>query len=175
MDSNTLVMIVSAVIVVSIIFFLAKKLIKIALLVGLALLLFNVGFVLNGTEAREAFKFDNLLSTEQADKAEKLLNDFDEKRDEYGVIDAGKIYDEMESAAAKGAVIIIEGIGNLDIKAFADAIAVKIVEVGEKNIDMEALRAEIKDQLGSVSEEQMDTIMDQIDVSVQEQLQESKS
>lgn len=175
METETLAMIVSAIIVIAIIIFIAKRLIKVALVLGLALLLFNVGFVLSGTEVRDYLHLDNFLSTEQADKVEDILNDFDKKREEYGIIDADKVYEGMENAIANGAVIVIEGLGNLDIKAFADTIAEKIVEVGEKNIDTEALRNEIKSQLGKVKEEQMDQIMDQIDQAIDEKIAERES
>lgn len=168
MSTETLTMIVSAIIVVCIIVFIAKRLIKVAIVLGVALLLFNVGFILNGTEIREIFKLDDLLGEPDASFVESAFNDFDEKRDEYGIVDAESIYDSMTGTIEQGATILIKGLGHLNIGAFADSVASKIVEIGEENIDMEALRAEIKTQLGDVQEEQLDLIMAKIEDELKE-------
>ena len=163
MSTETLTMIVSAIIVVCIIVFIAKRLIKVAVVLGIALLLFNIGFLLNGTEIREMFRLDNFLNDSDASFLESTFNDFDEKREEFEVIDPEIVYDGMTGTIDKGATILIQGLGHLDIGAFADSVAAKIVEIGKENIDMSALREEIKSQLGEIQDEQLDLIMAKIE------------
>lgn len=154
---------VTIALVILIVVFLFKKCIALALAVGAILILFNVGFIMNGEEIREFFQLDNYLEQEQADAVENAFNDFDSKREEYGVIDPELVYDGMTDAIAKGTVIIIDGIGKIDIVKFASAVSDKLLEAGTENVDMDALEATIKEQLSGIKDSDLDKIMDQIE------------
>lgn len=162
MSAETWQIIITIVLSVVIIAFIFKKLVKVAIAIGVVLLLFNVGFTMSGTEIRNFFDLDRFLGTEQASKVEYYLNDFDQKREEYGVIDPEKVYDGMVGVVTQGTVIVIEGIGKIDIVAFSESVAKKIVEAGNKGVDTEALRSEIKDQLTGIKDSDLDQIMDEI-------------
>ena len=162
MSAETWQLIITIVLVVVIIAFIFKKLIKVAIAIGAILLLFNVGFIMSGTEVRNFFNLDSFLSADQANKAEYYLNDFDQKREEYGVIDPEKVYDGMVGVVTQGTVIVIEGIGKIDIIAFSESVAKRIVESGNENVNTEALRSEIKDQLTGIKDSDLDQIMEEI-------------
>ena len=160
--------IITIVLVVTIVVFLFKRLLKVAIAVGAILLLFNVGFVMNGTEVRDFLGLDNFLDKKQAENVEYYLNDFDEKRDEYGVVDPEDVYDGMVGVATQGTVIIVDGIGKIDVIKFSQSVAQKIVNSGSDNIDTDALREEINQQLSGIKESDLDRIMDEIENHIED-------
>ncbi len=163
MTLENIQVIVTIALVILIVTFLFKKAIKLAIAVGAILILFNVGFMMNGAEVRSFFNLDNFLDQEQADAVENAFNDFDSKREEYGVIDPDKVYDGMTDAIAKGTSILIEGIGRVDIVAFSETVAEKLVAAGAENVDREELEASIRKQLNGIKDSDLDKIMDMIE------------
>lgn len=163
-------LLITIVLVITIVVFLFKRVVKVAIAIGAILLLFNVGFIMSGTDVRNTFDLDNLIGIEKSEDVEKYLNDFDRKREEYGVVDPEKVYDGMVGAVEQGTVIVIDGIGKIDIIAFSEFVANKIVnsESDPSSVDRDALRSEIKDQLNGISEEDLDRIMDEIEARMQE-------
>lgn len=163
-------LLITIVLVITIVVFLFKRVVKVAIAIGAILLLFNVGFIMSGTDIRNTFDLDNLIGIEKSEDVEKYLNDFDRKREEYGVVDPEKVYDGMVGAVEQGTVIVIDGIGKIDIIAFSEFVANKIVnsESDPSSVDRDALRSEIKDQLNGISEEDLDRIMDEIEARMQE-------
>lgn len=153
---------VTIALVIVIVVFLFKKMIALALACGAILILFNVGFVMNGAEIREFFKLDDYLDQEQASMVENAFNDFDQKRDEYGVIDAEEVSDDLKDAIAKGTVIVIGGLKKVDIVKFSKAISDQLLATGSENVDMEALEEAIRKNLEGIEEEDLDKIMDMI-------------
>lgn len=162
-------LLITIVLVVAIVVFLVKRVVKVAIVIGVILLLFNVGFVMSGTEVRNSFDLDNLIGVEKSENVEKYLNDFDEKREEYGVVDPEKVYDGMVGAIEQGTIIAIEGVGKIDIIAFSESIANKIVSSTPENNDFDknALRSEIKEQLNGITDEDLDRIMNEIESRVE--------
>ena len=162
-------LLITIVLVIAIVVFLFKRVIKVAIAIGVILLLFNVGFIMSGTDVRNTFDLDNLIGIEKSEDVEKYLNDFDRKREEYGVVDPEKVYEGMVGAVEQGTVIVIDGIGKIDIIAFSEFVANKIVssESDPSSVDRDALRSEIKDQLNGISEEDLDRIMDEIEDRMQ--------
>lgn len=162
-------LLITIVLVVAIVVFLVKRVVKVAIAIGVILLLFNVGFVMSGTEVRNSFDLDNLIGVEKSENVEKYLNDFDEKREEYGVVDPEKVCDGMVGAIEQGTIIAIEGVGKIDIIAFSESIANKIVSSTPENNDFDknALRSEIKEQLNGITDEDLDRIMNEIESRVE--------
>ena len=105
---------------------------------------------------------DDWLSKEQADTVEGFFNDFASKREEYGIVDAEAIYDDMLTGIKKGTVIVINGLGAIDIPAFADTVAQKIIEMGTGNVDWGQLNDQLKEQLTGITEEDLDRIIEEI-------------
>ena len=163
MSMETISLIVTIALVILIVVFIFKKAVKLAIAVGAILLIFNIGFVMNGTEIREFFNLDDWLDKDQATAVENALNDFDSKRAEYGVIDPDKVLEGMENAIAKGTAILIEGIGHIDIVAFAETVSNKLLQAGAENVDMAELEAKIKEQLSGIKDSDLGRIMDMIE------------
>ena len=159
--------------VILIVVFLFKKFVALAIAVGAILILFNVGFIMNGAEIRDFFQLDDYLEQEQADAVENAFNDFDSKREEYGVIDPDKVYDGMTDAIANGTAILIEGIGRIDIVKFATAVSDKILAAGAENVDLEELESTIKEQLSGIKDSDLDKIMDQIVENLNKETEEA--
>jgi spermidine/putrescine-binding protein len=162
---------VTIALVITIVVFLSKKMIALALAIGAILILFNVGFVMNGAEIRNFFNLDDYLDQEQADAVENAFNDFDDKREEYGVIDPEQVLDGMENAIANGTAIIIDGIGHIDIVKFSQAVTDKLLAAGAKDVDKDALRESIKKQLSGIKDSDLDKIMDMIEENLNSETQ----
>ena len=158
---------VTIALVILIVVFIFKKCVKLAIAVGCILLLFNIGFMMNGTEVRDFFGLDDFLSREDAEQVENALNDFDNKREEYGVIDPDQVYDGMVDAIAKGTSILIEGIGRVDIVKFASTVSDKLLNAGVSEVNREELEESIRNQLQGISDSDLDKIIDLIEENME--------
>lgn len=168
MDAESVQGIISLIIVIMIVVFIAKKAIKLAISVAIILFLFNVAFLWNGDTINEKLGLEKYLKPDAAISVTEFFNDFAQKRDEYGItVDAQEVYDKMTEAVKDGTTIIIKGMGELDIKKFADTIAQKIYQIGSENVDWEELEQEIKKQLEGIKQEDLDNIMNEIKEDVQ--------
>jgi energy-coupling factor transporter transmembrane protein EcfT len=168
MGPETLELLITIVLIIVIIVFLSKRFIKLAIAVGAILLIFNIGFMMNGTELRNFLHLDKYVSKEDADTIENTINDLDNKREEYGVVDSDAVYDSMTGAIQNGTTILIEGLGHIDIVKFSQNVSHQIVEAGSESIDYDALEIEIKEQLKGISDSDLDRIMDMIKTNVEE-------
>lgn len=168
MELENISIFVTIALVIIIVVFLVKKMAALALACGAILILFNVGFVMNGAEIREFFKLDDYLDPEQAQSVENAFNDFDKKREEYGVIDAEKVGESLENAMIEGSVILIDGLGHIDIVQFASTVSDKLLAAGMENIDREELEAAIRESLDGIKESDVTKIADMIEQNLQE-------
>ena len=96
------------------------------------------------------------------------FNDFDKKREEYGVIDAEKVGESLENAMIEGSVILIDGLGHIDIVQFASTVSDKLLTAGMENIDREELEAAIRESLDGIKESDVTKIADMIEQNLQE-------
>ena len=167
MTLENIEILVTIALVILIVVFIFKKAIKLAVAVGCILLLFNIGFMMNGTEVRNFFGLDDFLSTEDAEYVENALNDFDNKREEYGVIDPDQVYDGMVDAIAKGTSILIEGVGRVDIVKFASTVSNKLLNAGVTEINRTELEESIKNQLQGITDEDLDKVIDLIEENME--------
>jgi hypothetical protein len=158
---------VTIALVILMVVFIFKKAVKLAVAVGCILLLFNVGFMMNGTELRSFFNLDDYVSTEDAEYVENAFNDFDKKREEYGVIDPDQVYDGMLDAVAKGTSILIEGIGRVDIVKFASTVSDRLLNAGVTEVNREELEETIRNQLQGISDSDLDKILDLIEENME--------
>lgn len=141
------------IIIVSIVIFLIKKAVSVAILLCAVLLLFNIGFRFDGTDMNNTFNFGEYVDSDTANMITNFFDDFDKKRDEYGIVDADKVYDKMTDSIEKGYYIIVEGLGKVDINKFAKTLAENIYEAGIKDIDFNELVGQIQEQLQVSPEE----------------------
>ena len=162
MNLDNLQVIITIALVILIVVFIFKKAIKCIIAVGAILILFNVGFIMNGAEVRNFFNLDNVLSIEQADKLENFFDDFENKRNEYEVIDPEIVYDGMTDGISKVTTIIIDGAKKIDIVKLSSNIADAIVNVGSENVNMDELELQIKESLSGIKDEDLQSIMDMI-------------
>lgn len=153
-DAGVIGIAILIVLAIVVIVCIAKKLLKMAIIVGVVLVLFNIVFVLNGSEIREKFKLDQILSEEKAGIIEVLFNDFAKRRDELAVVNTKKIYDEMVDAASEGAVIVVDGAKKIYTDVFAKNINKIIKEYKEsgKEVNMETLKQSIKEAFPGISD-----------------------
>lgn len=154
--------IIYIIIIIAIVLFLVKKAVKLAVAVFAIFLLFNVGFIMTGQDINETFKLDEVLDKEASTAIQSFFDDFDKKREEFGIVDAKKVEEKMKEGIEKGTQIIIKGIGSVDIDAFAKNLSEKIYQVGAENINMDELSEEIKKQLDGISQEDLNKILDKI-------------
>lgn len=160
MNEETIVKIISAIIIIAIVVFLVKKAIGFAVCLGAILLLFNIGFLWNGDMLNEKLGLNKYLQPDAAQSVTQFFNDFADKRDEYGItVNAQKVYDDIKGTVKDGATLIIEGLGQVDIKKFSDTLAQKIYDVGSE-VDWEELAKEVKEQLGDISDEDVQKIIE---------------
>lgn len=145
--------IIYAVIIISIVIFLVKKAVKIAVCLAAVLLIFNIGFKFDGTDMIEKLQINEYVDQDTAQNISDFFNDFDKKREEYGIVDANKVYDQMTETIEKGYYIVVEGLGKIDINKFAKTLATNIYEAGLKDIDFNELVKQIQEQLGVSIEE----------------------
>lgn len=149
--------VVYLVIIAAIVIFIVKKAISIAVCLGAALLIFNIGFRFDGADLKDKLQIGDYLEPEAATQLSDFFDDFAKKREEYGIVDADEVYDKMTEGIEKGYYIIVEGLGKVDINKFAKTLADNIYEAGLKDIDFEELVKEIQEQL-KVSEEEAEEI-----------------
>jgi len=149
------------IIIVSIVIFLIKKAITIAVCLAAILLIFNIGFKYDGTDVMNNLQINEYVDQDTAQKISDFFDDFEKKREEYGIVDADKVYDKMTESIEKGYYIVVEGLGKVDIDKFAKTLATNIYEAGLKDIDFNELVAEIQEQL-KVSEEEAKDIAQKV-------------
>lgn len=154
--------IIYIIIIIAIVLFLIKKAIKVAVSIFVIFLLFNVGFIMTGQDINETFKLDEVLDKDASTTIQSFFDDFDKKREEFGIVDAKKVEEKMKEGIEKGTEIIIKGLGSVDIDAFAKNLSEKIYEIGAENINMDELSNEIKKQLDGISEEDVNKIINKI-------------
>jgi hypothetical protein len=136
------------VIIVSIVIFLVKKAVKIAVCLAAVLLIFNIGFKFTGTDMVEKLQINEYVDQETAQNISDFFDDFENKREEFGIVDADKVYDKMTETIEKGYYIVVEGLGKVDIDKFAKTLAANIYDAGLKDIDFNELVSQIQEQLG---------------------------
>ena len=145
--------IIYVVIIIAIVVFLVKKAISIAVCLGAILLIFNIGFKYDGADMINKLQINEYFDKETTQQISDFFNDFESKREEFGIVDADKVYDKMTETIEKGYYIVVEGLGKVDIDKFAKTLASNIYEAGLKNIDFDELVTEIMEQLNITKEE----------------------
>ena len=145
------------VIIISIVVFLVKKAVKLALCLAAVLLIFNIGYQFDGSDMKEKLQINDYVDSETATKISDFFDDFDSKREEYGIVDTDKVYDKMTETIEKGYYIVVDGLGKIDIDKFAKTLAQNIYDAGLKDIDFDELIKEIQKQL-NVSKEEAEKI-----------------
>lgn len=153
--------IIYVIIIVGIVVFLVKKAISIAICLAAILLIFNIGFKFDGADMMEKLQINEYVEEDTAQKISDFFDDFESKRQEYGIVDADKVYDKMTDTIEKGYYIVVEGLGKVDIDKFAKTLATNIYDAGLKNIDFNELVTEIMEQL-NVSKEEAEDIAQKV-------------
>ena len=156
------------IIIVAIVVFLVKKAVKIAILLCVALLIFNIGFRFTGEDVDKTFNLGEYVETETANKITSFFDDFESKREEYGIVDTDKVYNKMTDTIEKGYYIVVDGLGKIDINKFAKTLAENIYDAGLKDIDFEELVTQIEQEL-NVSTEEATEIAKQVEAEYQSQ------
>ena len=153
--------IIYVIIIIGIVVFLVKKAISIAICLAAILLIFNIGFKFDGADMMEKLQINEYVEEDTAQKISDFFDDFESKRQEYGIVDADKVYDKMTDTIEKGYYIVVEGLGKVDIDKFAKTLATNIYDAGLKNIDFNELVTEIMEQL-NVSKEEAEDIAQKV-------------
>ena len=106
-------------------------------------------------------QINDYFEQDTAQRISDFFDDFEAKREEFGIVDADAVYDKMTDTIEQGYYIVVEGLGKVDIDKFAKTLAENIYDAGLKNIDFNELVNEIKEQL-SVSEEEATKIAQKV-------------
>lgn len=149
-------------ILVGLFVFIIKKAIKVALSLVLILAVFHIGFVMDGKDVIDTFKLNEIMDQENASKITAFFDDFDKKRKEFGIVETEKVEEKMKESISKGTAIFVQGLGQIDINAFAKNLSEKIYEVGAENINIDELSQEIQKQLDGISQEDLEKVMNKI-------------
>lgn len=88
-------------VILSIMVFLLKLSIKLALGIAVAVILFNVAFIWGPQETMEKLHLSEILNDEASHKVEGALASFTSKRDSTGVIDSESLRRVMETSKEK--------------------------------------------------------------------------
>lgn len=155
------------IIIIAIVVFIVKKAVAIAITLGVILLIFNIGFRYDGSDMMNKLGLEKYLKPETATTVSTFFDDFSKKREEYGIVDADKVYEGMTNAIETGYYIVVEGLGKIDVNKFAKTLANNIYEAGLKDVDFNQLVKEIQKQL-DVSPEQATQIAQEVQKEYQE-------
>lgn len=153
--------IIYVIVIISIVVFLIKKAISIAVCLAAVLLIFNIGFKFDGADMVNKLQINDYFEQDTAQRISDFFDDFEAKREEFGIVDADAVYDKMTDTIEQGYYIVVEGLGKVDIDKFAKTLAENIYDAGLKNIDFNELVNEIKEQL-NVSEEEATKIAQKV-------------
>lgn len=145
--------IIYVIVIISIVVFLIKKAISIAVCLAAVLLIFNIGFKYDGSDMVNKLQINDYFEQETAQRISDFFDDFESKREEFGVVDEDAVYDKMTETIEKGYYIVVEGLGKIDVDKFAKTLAENIYDAGLKNIDFDELVTEIMEQLNISKEE----------------------
>lgn len=145
--------IIYVIVIISIVVFLIKKAISIAVCLAAILLIFNIGFKYDGSDMVNKLQINDYFEQETAQRISDFFDDFESKREEFGVVDEDAVYDKMTETIEKGYYIVVEGLGKIDVDKFAKTLAENIYDAGLKNIDFDELVTEIMEQLNISKEE----------------------
>lgn len=96
---DILIYIIIGVIVISIIFFIVRSVIKLLFIVGIIFLLFHLGFLWAGDDLNSKLGLNQVLEPEVNEVVQSEYDRFAEKREEHAVIDTEKLKDLINQTA----------------------------------------------------------------------------
>lgn len=158
-SSEQIILIIKIILIVVIIAFLIKKAIKIALALIAILIIFQVGFMMTGTDLNERLHLDKYLKPDTNKAVTSFFDDFRSRGNNIAVVDQDAVYDGMVDGMEQGVNFIVEKLSDIQIEALAETIARNIYEVGAESIDEEELAESLERQLENVDPEDIDKVV----------------
>ena len=157
--SDQIMTLLKIIIILALVWALIKYSVKVALSIVAILLIFQVGFMLTGTELNERFKMDKYLNDGYGTAVEGFFNDFRARGNKIAIVDQYAVYDGMVDGLDKGTEFAINQLQEIDIELLAENLARTIYETGEEAINEEELTNVINKNLKNVKQEDIDNIV----------------
>lgn len=158
-SSEQIILIIKIILIVVIIAFIIKKAIKIAFALIAILIIFQVGFMMTGTDLNERLNLDKYLKPDTHKAVTNFFDDFRSRGNNIAVVDQEAVYDGMVDGMEKGVNFIVENLSDIQIDALAETIARNIYEVGAESIDEEELAKSLEQKLENVDPEDIDKVV----------------
>lgn len=137
-------------IVIGILFFIARKIALLALVLGIIYLVFHVGFVWDGSETAEKLSLDRWLKPEVSEHVEGSLNSISEKRNELAVIEPEEMGETVDYFIEQIHTASKEKLSEVDMKKLAKDLEDKFKSLTEE--EQQAVVQALKEHFDEQSE-----------------------
>lgn len=159
-SSEQVVLLVKLVIIIALVWALIKYSVKIFMAIVAILIIFQIGFMMTGTDLNEKFKIDRFLNNGYDSAVINFFDDFRARGNKIAIVDQYEVYDAMVEGIEKGSDFVITQIQNIDIDAFAETLARNIYDAGAEAINEEELANVINKNIENVKPEDVEKIID---------------
>lgn len=136
------------ILVVSILSFLFKSVVKVIIASCLITLLFKIGFIWNADEIINNLRLNQFLKPEYQEKIETGLEGFVEKRNNNEIIDANEIEKAVKEAVTTTTKNAIEKLSEIEKEELLDDLFNKL-----EDLDMETVDAQVKELIEKIQKE----------------------
>lgn len=155
LQNITIVDVITFAIIIFVICFLIKKVVGLALGVLAIFVLFQVGFMVTGTDVQDKTNLENYVEPTVMEKVVSFFNDFEARRNENALVDADAVYDDMLSTADKA----VEGLKSVlteeNFNKLSDSISSALIDAGVKDISLDELTKILAEKLETSLEDPM--------------------
>lgn len=147
MTTTTLSILFIFIVVVGIIGYLVKSLVKVAVIGLIIYLLFNVAFVWGADEVMTKLGLDRFLKPEVSQQVKSEYETFVQKREEYGVVDTTEIKNVVEATLQESLKQAGDQWSAVDKQALLDELKQKLAEY-----DSEAVQQALDELQGDLAQ-----------------------
>jgi len=158
MSQDSIILIIKAIIVIMVVVFLVKKAIKVAFAIVAILIIFQVGFMMTGTDLNQKFGIEGFFKGTSGTAITSFFNDFSNRREKLGVVDEKKVYNTIVDGLDKGVDFTVDALSKIDYNTFAEKLAENIYKVGKENISAEELQASLQKQFENLKPEDIEAL-----------------
>ena len=153
LSSEQVILLIKLLIIVALIWTLVKYSIKVFIAVIAILIIFQIGFMMTGTDLENKFKVSKYLNNGYNTAVIGFFDDFRERGNRIAIVNQEEVYNSMVDGIEKGSNFVIESLSAVDIDSIADTLARNIYKTGSEVIDVDALTEALNKQLENVNPE----------------------
>ena len=112
--------------VIGVVGFLLKSLVKVVLIFGLIYALFQIGFLWGGNEFMTKLHLDTFLKSSVREQVQKGYTDFSQKRDEKGVLETDAIKKAIDSTISDAVAKSLKDVQTVDKQKLLSDLSTKL-------------------------------------------------